>query len=151
MIPRIIVFSFLLLFAAKANGQIEDPVQWSFDSEKISNTEYFLIYKAEIEEGWSVYSQSTSKNGPVPTEITYYSYRVRSDGIGEEIGHKKEGIDPIFGINVIKFLADEDFIIKHRVTVEEGVSTVKGFLTYMVCDDSKCLPPTDVEIEITVE
>ncbi len=77
--------------------------------------------------------------------------RYLADGIGEEMGHKKEGNDPIFDVNVIKYLADEDFIIKQRVTVDEDVSSVTGFLTFMACDDTKCLPPTDVDFAFALE
>jgi thiol:disulfide interchange protein DsbD len=142
---RFITIGFVLLLAFHANAQLVDPVKWSFDSEKISDTEYDLIFKAEIDDDWSVYSQLTGEDGPVPTEITYESEGITSDGTGEEIGHRKEGIDPIFDVNVIKFLGDEDFIIKQRVTIEAGVTSVSGFLTFMACDDTKCLAPTDVD------
>lgn len=148
---RILALSFVLFFSFQVNGQILEPVKWFFDSEKISDSEYFLVFTATIEEGWSVYSQEMGEDGPVPTEITYETEGVRQNGIGEEIGHRKEGKDPIFDVNVIKFLDDEDFVIKHKVQVDPGVSKVSGFLTFMACDDSKCLPPTDIDFAFPLD
>ena len=47
------------------------PVTWEWKQEKISDDKYNLVYTAAIDEGWTVYSQFTSDDGPVPTEIYY--------------------------------------------------------------------------------
>ncbi len=142
---RLILLAVSSLFASQACSQVIEPVKWSFDHQKVSETEYELIYTAKIIDGWTVYSQEALEDGPVPTEITYESDGISHAGIGEEIGHRKEGIDPIFEVKVVKFLADEDFVIKHLVTVEKGTKIASGYLTFMACDDSKCLPPTDID------
>ncbi|GLR16564.1 protein-disulfide reductase DsbD family protein [Portibacter lacus] len=147
---RFLSVSILLFFTVQSFGQLADPVKWSFSSEKVSEKEYVLIYTAKIDKGWTVYSQETNEDGPVPTEITYESEGVSYDGKGEEIGHKKEGLDSYFDVVVTKFLDDEDFIIKHNVKVDPGVTNVSGFLTFMACDDSKCLPPTDIDFDINL-
>ena len=61
-------FSFSLL-----NAQIvENPVTWSWETEKISDTEYKLIYNATIEEGWHLYSAHVDPDvGPYPTAFYY--------------------------------------------------------------------------------
>lgn len=138
----------MLFMANLLSAQILEPVKWSFGSEKISESEYLLTFTAAIEEGWTVYSQFTSDDGPVPTEITFESEGAEKVGKGEEIGHMKEGMDPYFDVNVIKFLDDEPFVIKQKVNVQAGVTRVTGFLTFMACDASKCLPPTDVDFNI---
>ena len=135
-----------LFLAFTANGQVLTPVKWEYYSEKISDDSYYLIFKATMDKGWNVYSQFTSDDGPVPTEIVYEEsngLEMVDDPIEE--GHRKEGYDKLFDTNVIKFLDDEPFIIKQKVKITDGMATTSGYLTYMTCDDEKCLPPTDIE------
>lgn len=137
----IVFFSFSICLSA----QMEDPVTWSFDSNQTGPEEFELIYRATFSEPWKVYSQFTSDEGPRPTEITYESGNVEKIGDGQELGHKKEGYDKLFDTDVISFLADKPFIIKHKVKITDLSKPVKGYLTYMTCDDEKCLPPADVD------
>ena len=127
-----------------SQGGLLNPVSWTFDIKKLSGDEYELIYTATMDDPWTVYSQFTSDDGPVPTYITYETKGVEKIGDGEEIGHKKEGMDKLFEVNVIKFLPDEPFVIKHKIKSKDA-QKIKGYLTYMTCDAEKCLPPTDVE------
>ncbi|WP_235298604.1 protein-disulfide reductase DsbD family protein [Portibacter marinus] len=148
---RFLTISVVLLFSLASHAQILEPVKWSFDSKKISEMEYELIYTAKIDDGWNVYSQEPNEDGPVPTEIIYETEGVAHEGIGKESGKRKEGIDPIFEVNVVKYLSEEDFVITHSVIVPDGVTSISGYLTYMACDDTKCLPPTDVDFNIILQ
>ncbi len=118
----------------------ESPINWSYAVTPLSEDKFKVFYKADIDKGWTVYSQHLADGGPVPTSLTY-DQKVSSEN-NEEKGYKKEGIDPVFEINVVKYLAKEPFIISEIITSKEDKIT--GYLTYMACDDSKCLPPTDV-------
>ncbi len=123
-----------------------EPVKWSFSYNKISDGVYDLIYTASIEEGWNVYSQFIDEGGPVPTMITYEDLGGATlDGDATEAGHRKEGIDPIFEMQVIKFLSDEDFVITQRIKTSDIEKSISGYLTFMCCNDEKCLPPSDVD------
>jgi len=130
-------------------AQIFNPVSWETSLQHIADDEYLLTYSATIEKGWSVYSQFLeSEDGPVATTITYEELEgstLLEDAL--ETGHRKEGFDPIFEMNVVKF-ADE-FTIKQRLKATPG-KQIKGYLTYMTCDDTRCLPPTDVEFDFIV-
>ena len=68
---KLISFITLLLLSSLSYGQILEPVKWTFDSNQVGPDEYDLIYKAQIDAPWKVYSQFTSEGGPVPTTITY--------------------------------------------------------------------------------
>ncbi|HMR43954.1 MAG TPA: hypothetical protein PKC40_08975, partial [Saprospiraceae bacterium] len=61
----------LLFFGTLANAQILQPVKWSFDSKSLGNDEFDLIFTATIKEGWTIYSQFTSDDGPVPTSFEF--------------------------------------------------------------------------------
>ena len=118
----------------------ESPVTWSYAIAPISEETYKVFYKADISDGWTVYSQHLDDGGPIPTSVTYDQKVTTSDN--QEKGYKKEGLDPYFDMNVVKYLAKEPFVVSEVITSKED--KVTGYLTYMACDDKQCLPPTDV-------
>jgi thiol:disulfide interchange protein len=141
----------LLLFSQLLISQdMQDPVIWSYQLNDLGNREYMLQFKADIETGWTVYSQIIDGDGPVPTSINFESQGVSKVGDSEEIGHLKEGFDKIFEIDVRKYLADEPFIINQKLALEEGHELITGYLTFMTCNDEMCLPPTDIEFSFNV-
>ena len=48
-------------------------------------------------------------------------------------------------MEVTKFTKKATF--KQVIELKSENVNVSGYLTFMVCDDTKCLPPTDVEFE----
>ncbi|MEN0003986.1 MAG: cytochrome c biogenesis protein CcdA [Bacteroidota bacterium] len=144
-------FLLLLLLSGLSfslSAQILDPVSWETSVEKISDTEYDLIATATMEDGWTIYSQFTDDNGPVPT---YFEFEPGDhyERVGEvtEKGKKKEGPDPLFGdVVVIKYVASP-VTFTQRVKVSDINTPIKGYLEYMTCDDSRCLPPTEFNLK----
>ena len=53
-------------------SQIFNPVEWSFSQEDLGDSEYNLLFEANIEDGWYVYSQHVGDDGPIPTEFTFF-------------------------------------------------------------------------------
>lgn len=146
-----LVLSLLFLFSISAQAQVFDPVKWTFQIEKTGDKEYKLRYIAKVDKGWNVYSQFTSDDGPVPTTITYEEKAgIELIGKSSETGSRKEGMDPLFGVNVIKFLADKPFIIEQKIRVKDASKPISGYVTYMSCDDEKCLPPTDADFTFKI-
>ena len=142
----LIIFSSIFTLEA----QILEPVKWSIEKEFLGNDEYNLIFTANIDEGWTVYSQYTSDDGPVPTSINFDNPEVvELIGDGTESGKKKSGFDKIFEVDVIKFLADEPFVITKKLKVKNYDEPLVGYLTFMTCDATKCLPPKDIDFEFT--
>lgn len=147
-------FTMFFLIAAFAGfGQVLKPVKWEITSEKVKDNTYLLVFKAKITKGWTVYSQYTSDEGPVPTAITYEEKSgVKMIGKATESGYKKEGPDPLFdNVNVVKFLDKEPFVIKQKIEVTDASKPLTGYLTFMTCDNNKCLPPEDVDFNLTFE
>ncbi len=143
-----ILSSIILLGLAQA--QIQDPVKWTVTAEALGGDEHLLTFTAKIDDPWTVYSQYTSDDGPVPTSINYESEGFEKIGKAEESGHKKEGMDKMFEVEVIKFLADQPFIIKQKLKAPSGTE-VSGYLTYMTCNAEMCLPPTDVDFSFILK
>ena len=102
-----------------------------------------------MEKGWTIYSQFTDDNGPVPTEIGFdQDSHFELMGPTEEIGNKKEGPDPLFdGALVIKYVKDP-VTFTQRVVVKDHSDPITGYVLFMTCDDEKCLPPNQVPFQV---
>ncbi len=156
-----IIYSFVLaLFLTPIFGvsQIYDPVDWSFSKQKISENTYELTFVADIEQGWAIYSNDIYNNDidcdveicPLPVSFEFdkdndlESYYLIG-GIKEVDENKSVSQDPIFLMEVTKFTKKATF--NQVIELKAENVNVTGYLTFMVCDDTKCLPPTDVEFE----
>ena len=145
---------FFLLFlltavSIMAFSQILQPVKWSFDSKKISDTEYDLILTATVDEGWHVYAIDIPPGGPIPTSFTFEE----SDNY-ELFGDLKypkpiDKYDKAFEMDLSYFDGSADFVQRIKV-LKEGAFEIKGELEFMACDDSRCLPPDYVEYAFNI-
>ena len=132
------VNSILLLSLASLQAQKISPVKWTFEIKKINNTDYEIMATADINTGWTIYSQFTNDNGPVPTSFTLGSDTVSF----EEKSKSTKEYDPLFEVDVIKFKNKAVFT---KTIKRTDKTEVNGYVTYMTCDGEKCLPPTDVD------
>jgi len=129
---------------------IEQPVKWRFESKKISDTEYDLRLIADIDKGWTVYSQEVEPNGPVPTSFLFEKAgNYTLVGPVKEEGKKKSGIDPYFKVQVSKFF-ESPAIFTQRVQVSDPSKPIIGSLEFMACNDVKCLLPEVVEFSFNL-
>ena len=138
-----------LISCALCYGQ-NNTVSWTFESKKTNAKEYTLIFNASIQEGWYVYSQFLeSDDGPVPTELVLQENKaITLDGKANEEGQKIEGFDTLFEMNITKFKKNLKISQKIKTT---GSTTIKGYLTFMTCNDEMCLPPSDVPFELQIK
>jgi len=152
MIKNILRFSFIcILFfvTTTVHTQILEPVKWRFSTEQLSDTEFDLIFTADIDNKWHLYSQDI----PMSPPATNFNFDA-SDGyelIGKtsEESEVVEEYDPNFEM-VLKFFTFEA-VFKQRVKVlSQSPINLTGYLEFMCCDDTKCLPPTDVDFEFNL-
>ena len=151
------LYKFLLVFLLPIVGvsQIYEPVKWNFYKQQISESSYELIFTADIDQGWAIYSNDLL-NGEVdcdveicPIPVSFEFNKMDSNeisltgGIVEIDENKSSSQDPIFLMKVTKFVKKATF--KQLVEIKNKDAFISGFLTYMTCDDTKCLPPTDVD------
>jgi len=134
-----------VLFSINSFSQVLKPVKWSFSKEKLSETEYNLVFKASIENKWHLYSQDIEPGGPLPTYFefdTLDGYEFIGNVI--EFPDPKEEMDPNFNMVVRYFSKEATFKQKIKLTTENPIE-IKGFLEFMCCDDERCLPPEDID------
>ncbi len=132
-------------------AQLKSPVAWSFTSKKLSGNKYELKMSASVGNGWHIYSQKTPIGGPEPTQFTFSpNALVNNTGTPKEVGKMVKKHDDSFGIDVMYYSNKVDFV--QTVTVKGAIKTnVSGKVYFMVCDDSKCLPPTEVSFNIALK
>ncbi len=149
MRKNLFLIIFIFLGFATSSAQIFDPIEWSTSVEKLSETEYKLVSMAVIEEGWHLYSQDVPKDGPIPTQFTYDEQAgsvILLGGTMEQEGHTVN--DPIFNME-IKFF-EKEAVFEQRVRVDSEVNWISGTVEFMVCDDERCLPPTEEQLVFRV-
>ena len=126
-----------------------NPVHWTFEVQKGEDKEYKIICKAELDEGWYIYSQFLGEDGPIPTSINLEESKAYSlEGEPTEEGEKNEGHDPLFEMHIVKFSELATFAQPIKLTAANA--TIRGSVEYMTCDDHKCLPPTTAEFALQI-
>ena len=132
-----------------AIAQISNPVTWEVASRKLDDSSFEVIYKAQIEKGWHLYSQTIEgDDGPIPTEILVSGVGVQSEALAKE-PKGVEAFDKTFQMN-IKYFEDE-VVFKKLVKINQDYEDpLKASVFFMVCDDEKCLPPEEKEFELNL-
>ena len=141
-----LIFAF---FTNMATAQLKNPVSWSYEAKKKSAGTYDIVLTAQLEPSWHIYSQKTGKGGPVPTKLSFKKNPLVtvSSGYAKELGKLKKTFDANFNTAVLYFSEKVQFI--QTVKVKTGIKTnVSGIIEYMVCDDSKCLPPVKKSFDL---
>jgi len=138
------LFIFISFLSTSAFSQ--EKIQWSFDFVPYPAS---LQISAKIENGWHLYALDLDPSiGPVPTQIVLEKNKaVQVLNAFEANTKAKQSYDPNFGAEVSYF--ENSFEARNRIKVKKQ-TTVKGELTYMLCDDKRCLPPKTIPFEIKV-
>ncbi|MBO6531866.1 MAG: thioredoxin family protein [Muricauda sp.] len=149
---RLLVLFFGLFFigtgAAMAQTD-ENPAVWSHEVRQLSDTEYELVFKGKIMEGWHVYSQHTAEGGALPSEFTFE--KVGEDyelvGVTEESETITEYSD-IFEVDETFFKGEAIFTQKIKL-LDPEVNQISVNLFYQICKEV-CIP-ADYLFEISLD
>ena len=128
-------------------SQILNPITWSFSSERISNDEAVLIFKAKIQKTWHLYGTAIPAGGPVATSFVFEPAKGKYKLVGKITEPKgKTTFDPNFEMN-LKLLAKEA-VFKQKIKIlTPDAFEIVGQVEFMCCDDSRCLPPTEKDFK----
>jgi Disulphide bond corrector protein DsbC len=142
LVPLVLLFT---VFTATAQ-----KVTWSYTAKKIAGGKYELHITATPPAGWHIYSQNTPDGGPLPTAFTFNKNPlVTVAGKPKETGKMVKYFDKGFKVNVLYFEGKVDFV--QMVTLKGTVKTnVTGQVESMICDNSRCLPPTTEKFTIAL-
>jgi len=133
---KIIVFIVLIFSSIALFSQDDDnPVSWSQELNKISDTEYELIIRGKIFEGWHVYSQFTSDGGSLPSEFTYKKAGVGYELLGNTLESPTETeFSEIFEVDETFFKKEAVFTQKIKL-LDSTVRQIDVNLFYQVCKE----------------
>jgi len=143
---KILLFVLSVVVTSSITAQIEDLVQWSAE---LNEEQSAITLKAEMKGDWVIYSQHTDPEGPIPLEFEFEAVDgVEYVGPVEEITVPITKMSELFGVEVIKFEQSAEFSQAIKIKAKSGV--IKGNVTFMTCDASRCLPPKTVPFEVKI-
>jgi Disulphide bond corrector protein DsbC len=145
MRTALLSFVFFSFISTWAFGQ--EKIQWNFDYVAFPSS---IQISAKIENGWHLYALDLDPSiGPVPTQIVLEKNKLVKELQPFEVSTTaKKSYDANFGAEVSYY--EQDFHVHKRILVKKP-TIVKGELTYMLCDDKRCLPPKTIPFEIKVK
>jgi len=148
---KLILFTGLLVYLGiSAGAQILSPVHWSYKVENINKDEAVLIFTADIDNKWHLYSQNIPDGGPVPTSFTFKaSDNYEPEGKVEEVSKGENIFDSSFNMKLTVYSRKAVFKQKIRKKTDKPFS-VTGTLEYMCCDNSRCIPPKEIDFSFTL-
>ena len=137
-----LVFTCLSL-SAFAQKEIAWTVAYNAENQTIE-------FKASIANGWHLYSQHIADGaGPVATAFTYEQLEgIKLKGKVEEPESIRK-YDPSFEAT-LNFFEGKVTFVQHISKTTKNASTVTGSITYMLCNDTMCLPPVDIPFTIEI-
>lgn len=151
LIPLILSLVFLLALTVNINAQNlgsitkntaqeKDPVNWTSKAEKISDSEYKLIFKATVDPNWHFYSQYSEGTMPM---AYYFDDPVGYKTIGKvsESPKPKEEYDELLGGLTKYWDASATFTQKIKITTTDKVN-IHGAVEYQACINGACMPLT---------
>lgn len=131
-----IAFLILTFFAfANINAQILNPVKWTTKTEKISETEFNLVFEGTIDSDWHMYSQFTPDGGPLALELNFKDAKNNFVLVGKatEIGTKRAYND-VFEVDEVFW--QNKALIKQKVKiVNYKLANITVDLDYQVCKE----------------
>ena len=131
-----IVLVLLVFFTQFIQAQLLDPVKWTQKIEKISDTEYNLVFNGTIDKDWHMYSQYTPDGGALPLEVIYDSAKGNYEAVGKakESPYKKH-FNEVFGV--------DEYYFENKVKIQQRIKVINPKLTqvvlklnYQVCKES---------------
>lgn len=136
-----LLISFFSVAAFSGNAQsVIDPTTWTYEAKRISNTEFDLIFHAELEEGWHIFSQKPGDEYLIPPKFNFVSAKnYKLTGAVNELGTLLEEKLEIAEKPIRYYERSVDFV--QRIVVRGDIKKVSGHHEYQVCNDRLCLPP----------
>lgn len=131
-------------------AQEKDMPIWNIQASKKAKNTYLLSYKVQLQKGWHIYSQKAGK-GPVSTKVVIQKNPLlQVSGEVQEKGRLISHFEKAF--NAVLNYYEDSLILEQNVRLRAKAKTIiNGYIEYMICNDSKCLPPRKEKIALTLQ
>ena len=136
-----------ILLSIGLKAQTKQPVQWTFSLTPGDKAQQFVLHaNVNVEEGWHVFTNQPGGDGLlIPTDIVFkdpqaINVEMPFSVVGKAITKNMDGVGEV---NYVEKMGEftSTIMVKNNQVVE-------GVLTYQVCNDRMCLPPTDVPFRL---
>ena len=133
------------------SGQILDPVKWDIGLHPGQDGQTDLVFHASVEPCWHIYSQHLENDmGPLPT---YFELSLPEGVVWDQVVTECAPLteyDPNFMMD-LNFFEEEVYWVAHLDLSEANpADSISGFLSFMVCDSARCLPPEDIDFKVAL-
>jgi hypothetical protein len=143
---KVVLILFAAFLVSSSFAQILNPVKFNYSVVKKGKDTYEVHIKTILDPKWHIYSVNNPEGGAEATEV-----KVKEGtaiGKTKEIGTMKTVYEKEFKVDQKFYETTVDFI--QVVKVKPGTKNISGSISYMVCNDSRCLPPKEVEFKIKI-
>ncbi len=138
----------LLWVALLVHAQIFDPVTFRTELNKVSDDVAEIVFTADIDPGWHIYSTDLDEGGPIAASFNIDKVTgAHVDGKLLPVGNEQTVFDKLFDMEVRYFERTAKFV--QRIRLEGGQYRIEGYLEYAACNDENCLPPSEVPFMFT--
>ena len=133
---RLFILNFFIVF--NSFSQIEEPVTWNSNINKVSDENYLITIDAYIEKNWRLYSQNLPKGGPEPTEFIFKEIQGYEllESFKESKSIKK--YDKLFELELNYFEKEASFSQEIKL-VDENIEKIDIEINYQACDNRLCI------------
>ena len=140
----------MAIVSLSAVGQQLNPAKWKYDVKPTSGNEAELVFTVTLDENWHIYSQHTDEMGPIGLS---FSFDKNADytlvgGVSEPKPH--EEYDEMFKCTIRSFSGT--VVFKQKIKINSANDfTVKGVMSYQLCNDGSCIAPEDIDFAFNVK
>ncbi|MBO7226815.1 MAG: thioredoxin family protein [Bacteroidales bacterium] len=149
-LKRLVLGFLMAIVSLSAVGQQLNPAKWKYDVKPTSENEAELVFTVTLDENWHIYSQHTDEMGPIGLS---FSFDKSADyalvgGVSEPKPH--EEYDEMFKCTVRSFSGT--VVFKQKIKINSAKDfTVKGVMSYQLCNDGSCIAPEDIDFAFNVK
>ncbi len=135
----------LLAVTAFAQG-----VTWKSTVEALEGDSYRIVLEASIPSGYHMYDMGPYEGaGPNATIITFTPGEGATlDGAVEPLVAPHRYFDPTYNMEIGTYEGKAQFAQRVRLSVPQ--TEIKAQIEWMICDDTSCMPPEDLELTIAI-
>lgn len=149
-LKRLVLGFLMAIVSLSAVGQQLNPAKWKYDVKPTSGNEAELVFTVTLDENWHIYSQHTDEMGPIGLS---FSFDKNADytlvgGVSEPKPH--EEYDEMFKCTIRSFSGT--VVFKQKIKINSAKDfTVKGVMSYQLCNDGSCIAPEDIDFAFNVQ
>lgn len=143
------LFTVISTFAIAQSGSAKQ-VTWTTSAKKLSEGLYEVKMVADIKGDYHMYAQAAGIEGPVPTAFSFTpNPLVTLNGKVKEVGKLVKKYESAWEGNVNYYEKKVEFVQQVKLK-GKAKTNLAGKVEFMVCNESQCLPPSEVDFKVAV-